>query len=91
MGWSWGSGDDWGGRGAGQAEDPRAEVPTQQVVRRGLGRGAVDRGVTCSGGSGLCGEYGRILSFSHKHWEPWRVCLLVRMELREAPLQRPFL
>ena len=69
----------------------RAEVPTQQVVRKGLGWGAVDRGVTCSGGSGLCGEYGRILSFSHKHWEPWGVCLLVRVELREAPLQRPLL
>lgn len=46
-------------------------MPTQQVVRGGLGPGAVDRGVTCSGGSGLCGEYGRILNFSYKHWEPW--------------------
>lgn len=69
----------------------RAEVPTQQVVRKGLGRGPVDRAVTCSGGSGLCGEYWRTLSFSHRHWEPWGVCLLLRVELREDPLQRPLL
>lgn len=41
--------------------------------------------VACSGGSGLCGACGWISSVSYKKWEPWRVRVLVCVQLEGNP------